>query len=152
METFERQMGPGLPQIGGHPHGARLWQSRAAGCDILADAFDYNDRAGRAQGRVLDFLSITPCSNDPEIPSARMPPKQARFMGVVSLRMTKADVLQEMRRKLPPPQVIQNSLVWEAAGFFRVSRRNNIVFQTWRAELRFEGDRLKEIQITCSRK
>ena len=150
MESLERQIGQGLPQLGGHAHGARLWQSRAGDCDIWADAFHYNDRDGRAYGRVLDFLSITPCSHDPKIPVAKLSGKQTLFMGVVSLGMTKAEVLRVLKSKLPPPKAQENALVWEATGFVRVSHLNNVVTKSWRVELRFEREKLQEIRIEAS--
>ncbi len=140
-------MGNGLPEIGGHAHGGRLWQSSAAGCDIYADAFYYNDHKGRAYGRVLDSLSITPSSHNPEIPAARLPRKQALFMGVVSLGMTKAEVLHALKSKLPPPKARGSGLIWDVTGFVPVNRGNNVATHSWRAELHFEGNKLQEIRI-----
>jgi hypothetical protein len=147
IQTMERQIGRGLPTIGGHPRGGRAWQVRGARCSIYADAFHWTDRPHSDQGKVLDQLSLGVNSDAGELPVAHLPRKQTRFMGVVALGMTKSEVLRLLRGKLPPPIDANGELVWEATGFVRVSRLNHDTNTKWRATLRFEGDRLAEIEI-----
>jgi len=154
MDALEHEIGHGLPEMGGHPHSGREWLFHRGDCDISADAFYYYDEHGHADGAVLDFVSITPLSHDPVVrestgenalPGARLALEQVRFMGVVSLGMTKTEVLHALGSRLPPPDVQQSDLVWTAPGSVRV--RSNILMTSWRAQLKFEQDKLHEIRI-----
>lgn len=155
MDTLEGQIGHGLPEMGGHPNSGRRW--RCNNCDISADAFYYYDGQGHADGAVIDFLSITSLSHDPAVlerlgentlPIARLAPKQTHFLGIVSLGMTKMQVLRALSSRIAPPEDMGTALVWNAAGYVRV--RSNIVMTSWRAQLRFESDKLQEIRIESS--
>ncbi len=143
MEHLENILGHGLPQIGGHAHGARFWRVPHAGCDVHADGFFYTERSRR----VIDEISIYPLSRDARIPVASFPRKQARFLGVVSLGMTREQVLRTLKSTLPVPEADDDTLTWKSAGFFRVSRSNGVINREWKAILHFESGVLSEIQI-----
>jgi hypothetical protein len=152
MDALEHQIGHGLPEMGGHSHSGREWIFHRGDCDISADAFFYYDEQGHANGAVVDLVSITPLSHDSStrewentLPGARLALGQARFMGVVSLGMTKAETLRVLGSRLSPPDVQKSDLVWTFPGFVRV--RSNILMTSWRAELKFDHDKLQEIRI-----
>jgi hypothetical protein len=117
-----------------------------AACSIYADAFRWTDRRHSDRGKVLDYISLAE-NSDADLPVAHLPRKQTRFMGVVALGTGKAEVLKALRGRLPPPKEVNGELTWEAKGFVRVSRLNDITNTKWRARLRFEGGRLTEIVI-----
>ncbi len=66
-------------------------------------------------------------------------------MGNVSLGMAKEEVHRALGSRLPPPETHVSDLVWNAPGLVRV--RNNISMTSWRAQLKFDHDKLREIRI-----
>ena len=150
MERLEAVLGPGLPMLGGHPLGARRWRVPALGISIWADGFYYDE-----DGRVADQLWIwRPASpDDLDIPIAHLLPAQARFMGAVTLGMTRRQVLAALCSRLPPPRISRALLpflpgdtwTWNSPGFFRINAGN--VCRSWKATLTFWRGKLDEIDI-----
>jgi len=154
-DTLEHQMGHGSPEMGGHAHSGRRWLSTPAGCEIDTDAFYYYDYNGPEDGPVIDFISITPISpraadraltGENKLPEARVAPEKTRFMGVVSLGMTKDEVLRALGTRLPPPTVEKGAFVWNADGYVHI-RQQDILSTSWRAQLTFQHGKLYEIRI-----
>jgi hypothetical protein len=143
--TLEGKLGRGLPCIGGHSHGGRLWHARSADCELYADGFYYRDGGAR----VVDTLSLTAGPSDPKIPPARLPQAQARFMGAVALGMTKPETLRLLKSKLPPPKINGEEWSWDGNGFVRVNRLNDCIIESWHAKLTFKQGKLDEILVDC---
>ena len=149
VEGMEQKFGPGKPMIGGHPHGARSWQSKQTGCYLWADGFYYDDH----DRRVIDSLSISSPPKDDRStplkdrdPQIDLPASSVRFMGSVTLGMSRAEVLRFLRVKLPSPQRKANELVWKALGSYTFSHYK---VSSWTATLHFEQDRLDDISISA---
>jgi hypothetical protein len=131
VEGMEQKFGPGKPMAGGHPHGARSWQSKQTGCYLWADGF-YYDNYNR---RVIDSISISSPPKDDRLtpskdrdPQIDLPSSSVRFMGSVTLGMSRAEVLRSLSGKLHSPQ-------------------RNYKISNWTATLHFEQDRLDRICI-----
>jgi len=155
MERLEAILGAGLPQLGGHPLGARLWRAPALGIAVWADGFYYNDK----DGRVADHLWIGqwgPASpDDIRIPIAHLLPAQARFLGAVTLGMTRRQVVAALGSRLPPPRISRtqppfapgDDWTWTSPGFFRFNALNHNVVRSWTATLTFRRGKLDVIDI-----
>jgi hypothetical protein len=157
MDTLERRMGLGSPHVNGRPNSARRWLSTRANCDIDTGATWNYDGPGVETGpvhpTVIDLVSITPIwpdaanrarARENDLPEARVAPDKTRFMGVVSLGMSKAEVLAALGTKLPSPTVEKGAFVWHANG---PVLRGNLWTMSWRAKLKFKDGKLQEIRI-----
>lgn len=103
----------------------------------------YYDAAGH---RVTDTLLIeqsVPATQD-NTPVARIARDRMRFLGVVSLGMTRYEVLKAIGSHLPPPTATKDYLSWTQAGLRWINHRHYRI-KGWRAELRFTNDKLHAI-------
>jgi hypothetical protein len=144
VEAVERKLGHGRVVIGGHPNGGREWHCKPAEWSLYVDGF-YYDAAGHRITDALLIEQLSPGTQD-DTPVAKIPRQRMRFLGVVSLGMTRAAVLQAIGSRLPPPTATKNHLVWTEACVRWINHKHYQI-KGWRAELRFTGDKLQAIFI-----
>jgi hypothetical protein len=144
MQYLEKRLGPGSPQLGGHPLGARIWRVPGTNDTIFADGFNSFDSHGisYAGGRQIDNFDVEVIDDISDLPTARIKVRHLRFMNLVGLGATHHQAMLSLRNVLPPPDESTGDFVWRSSGFVRVSRVNHIVTTGWIATLHFENDRL----------
>ena len=148
VQALDRQLGPARVTVGGHPRGVHEWRSQQTGWGLHVDGFYYDDR----DGRVIDTLSVFRPASDLArlLPQADLPRKKLLFMGVVTLGMSRAEILRLLHAKLPPPERETDKLVWKVEGARRFNSTNHHLFRAWSAKLRFDHDQLSDITLDAS--
>jgi hypothetical protein len=147
MERLKRRMGKGYVYPESHSHTSCEWKKRGTRWYLDADAGSMNNH----QEKVIDRVMVLPYSyiEAYDVPALRRHIAKKIFMGVVSLGMTKRQILAALRGKLPPPTVNQDHWTWKAKGLVQVNGNQADDEHEWTADMEFDEGRLQEISVTA---
>lgn len=144
MEDLLGRLGEGALQSGAYPGGARRWRLTGQGwtAELGADAFD----EGPA-GFHLNEIRLRASSGE-ELPTASAIRSEPRLLNRVRLGMRLRDASALLREVGLRPAYGKGRLIVRQPGRFEVSP--GTIYRWWRADLRFERNRLVEIRLTVS--
>lgn len=138
MKSLEGKLGKGLPTMGGHPSGARVWLDWKTGWTIYADGFERVNGGVLLEGMRLDRYAW------PNAPKARNP--QFGILKGIRPGMTLAQVKTALHGQRG---------TWQGLRFIQTgsaeirSASNSETFRSrrWIAEFEFEDKKLAQISL-----